>query len=188
MVVLLSGTHAGLEASDWILRWLPLLQAGARVLDVACGSGRHFRVMAQRGLCVTGVDRDEAAVAPLRALGEVIVAELESGPWPLQGREFDAVVVTHYLWRPLLPALVRAVAPGGMLLYETFCKGHERLGRPTRADFLLEPGELLRLCEGLQVVAYEDGLLQQPARRVQRLCALRSAVPGEAVSVPLHPA
>lgn len=143
------------------------------MLDVACGSGRHFQPLAAQGLQVTGVDRDEAAVAPLRALGEVIVADIESGPWPLAGRVFDAVVVTHYLWRPLLPTLLDSVAPGGLLIYETFCQGHERLGRPSRPDFLLQSGELLRVTADLRVLAFEEGFLDSPQRLVQRVCAKR---------------
>jgi len=141
------------------------------VLDLACGSGMHLRWLADRGARVTGVDRDAAAVEPLRACAEILVADIEAGPWPLEGREFDAVVVTNYLWRPLLPRIVASVAPGGLLVYETFARGQELLGRPSRPEFLLEPGELLRAAAGLHVLAYEDGLLEAPRRRVQRLCA-----------------
>lgn len=143
------------------------------MLDLACGSGRHLRWLADRGARVTGVDRDAAAVEPLRARAEILVADIEAGPWPLEGREFDAVVVTNYLWRPLLPRICACVAPGGLLVYETFARGQELLGRPARAEFLLEPGELLRAAAGLHVLAYEDGLLPAPRRRVQRLCAWR---------------
>jgi SAM-dependent methyltransferase len=143
------------------------------VLDLACGSGRHLRWLADRGARVTGVDRDAAAVESLRACAEIVVADIEAGPWPLDGREFDAVVVTNYLWRPLLPRIAASVAPGGLLVYETFARGQELLGRPSRAEFLLGPGELLRAAAGLHVLAYEDGLLPAPRRRVQRLCAWR---------------
>jgi SAM-dependent methyltransferase len=161
--------------SDWLERWVPLIPAGSRVLDLACGSGRHLRWLAAMGFAVTGVDRDAAAVEPLRALGEVIVADLEAGPWPLAGRSFDAVVVTNYLWRPLWPALSAAVAPGGTLFYETFARGQERHGRPSRLEFLLEPGELLQRCAGMHIVAYEDVLLDAPPRRVQRIVARRES-------------
>ncbi len=90
-----------------------------------------------------------------------------------QVRTFDAVVVTNYLWRPLLPAIVASVASGGVLLYETFAAGNETVGKPARPDFLLQPGELLRACEGLRVVAFEDGFLQGPERFVQRIAAVR---------------
>ncbi len=167
--------HDALESttSDWVRRWCGLIPAAGRVLDLACGSGRHFRWLAAQGFAVTGVDRDGAAVEALATRGEVIVADLETGPWPLPGRRFDAVVVTNYLWRPLWPDLVDAVDDGGCLIYETFRVGHEQIGRPSRADFLLQPGELLRLGSSLRIVAFEDGELDGPRRRVQRLCAVR---------------
>ncbi len=165
--------HGDGPPSDWLLRWAHLLAPGASVLDLACGGGRHVRWLAGRGHRVTAVDRDAAAVEPLRALAEVVVADIEDGPWPLPGRRFDAVLVTNYLWRPLLPAIVAAVAPGGVLLYETFATGHEAFGRPSRADFLLQPGELLRAAAELAVVAYECGRLDGPPRLVQRIVATR---------------
>lgn len=162
------------QPSDWVQRWAPLLPAGATVLDVACGSGRHLRWLAEQGFQVTGVDRDEAAVAPLRALGEIVVADLEAGPWPLPGRRFDAVLVTNYLWRPLWQPLLASVAEGGLLVYETFADGQQAYGRPSRPEFLLRPGELLQVCAGMHVLAYEDGLLPAPERRVQRIVARRA--------------
>lgn len=174
--------HANPTPSPWIERFASLLPAGGRVLDLACGRGRHVRWLAARGFQLTAVDRDEAAVAPLRTEAEVIVADVEAGPWPLAGRQFDGVVVTHYLWRPLLPTLVDAVAPGGALLYETFAAGNETVGRPSNPDFLLRPGELLRAVEGrLRVVAFEDGFLETPPRFVQRLAAVREAEAAQVV-------
>ena len=148
------------------------------MLDVACGSGRHVRWFAARGALVTALDRDAQALAPLRAppgaADEVIVADIENAPWPLAGRRFDAVVVTNYLWRPLLPTLVASVDDGGLLIYETFAPGNETVGKPSNPDFLLRPGELLRAASGLQVVAYEDGLIADaPPRLVQRIAAVR---------------
>lgn len=167
--------HGGLAPSPWIVRWSALLRPGGTVLDVACGGGRHLQWLAARGLAVTGLDRDAAAVEPLRALAEVVVADIESGPWPFDDRTFDAVVVTNYLWRARLPDIVAAVAPGGVLLYETFAAGNETVGKPSRPDFLLQPGELLRAATGLRVVAYEDGFIDTPARFVQRIVAVRPA-------------
>lgn len=167
--------HGAVVPSPWVQRWSALLPQGASVLDVACGSGRHLRWFAQRGCAVTGVDRDAAAVEPLKPLGEVVVADIENGPWPFVGRRFDAVVVTNYLWRPLLPAIVACVAEGGVLIYETFAAGNETVGKPSRPDFLLRPGELLQASAGLRVIAYEDGFLADPDRYVQRLAAVREA-------------
>lgn len=123
---------------------------------------------------VTGVDASAEAIAAVAPLGETIATDLETGEWPLPGRQFAAVVVTHYLWRPLLPTLVASVAPGGVLLYETFAVGNETVGRPSRAAFLLHPGELLQACAELRIVAYEDGFLENPARYVQRIAAVRA--------------
>lgn len=166
--------HAGLAApSAWIQRWSHLVSPGATVLDVACGSGRHVRWFAGQGCRVTALDRDEAAVLPLGDCAEVVVADIEQGPWPLGERRFDAVVVTNYLWRPLLPLLVERVAPGGVLIYETFAAGNETLGRPANPDFLLRRGELLEAVRGkLRVVGYEDGYTEPPPRFVQRLVAI----------------
>ena len=181
--------HTGGQPSDWLLRWAPLLPAGATVLDFACGTGRHVRWLADQGHRVTAVDRDAQALAGLASLHptvEGLVADVEAGPWPLPGRQFDAVLVTNYLWRPLLPALVDAVAPGGLFLYETFAAGQALLGRPRNPDFLLAPGELLDAVAGrLQVIAYEAGRLEAPLREVQRICAWRPspAAPGRQ----LHP-
>ena len=108
-----------------------------------------------------------------RAWGEIHCADIEDGPWPFAGRQFGAVIVTNYLWRPLLPLLVDSVAPGGVLIYETFASGNETVGRPARADFLLQPGELLAACATLRTVAYEDGFVDAPARFVQRIAAVR---------------
>lgn len=176
-----SDAHLALAApSDWIQRWSHLLPAGGRVLDVACGGGRHMRWFSGRGHPVIGVDRDAQALASASAFGQTMLADIESGPWPFAGQAFDAVVVANYLWRARLPDIVAAVAPGGVLLYETFARGNESVGKPSRPDFLLESGELLRACADLRLVAYEDGFLAAPERFVQRIAAVRPTNhPGE---------
>jgi len=170
------------------VRWSHLLAPGAAVLDVACGAGRHMRWFAERGHPVTGVDRSPEAIASAAEFGQAVLADIESGPWPLGGRVFGAVIVTNYLWRPRLPDIVAAVAPGGVLLYETFAAGNETVGKPSRPDFLLQPGELLGACAGLRVVAYEDGFLAQPERFMQRIAAVRPAIhsPGTPPRYPLR--
>ncbi len=164
--------------SPWVRRFTPLVPRSARVLDVACGGGRHVRWFADRGCHVTAVDRDAEALAPLRTIARVVVADLEAAPWPLPGERFDAVVVTNYLWRALLPTIVASVDDGGVLLYETFAAGQQTIGRPANPDFLLRPGELLAAVAGLRVVAYEDGLADGGAPRfVQRIAAVREGPP-----------
>lgn len=144
------------------------------MLDVACGSGRHMRWLATHGFVVTGIDRDAAALATLSTHGRVMVADIEAAAWPLAGEQFAAVVVTNYLWRPLWPNLRSSLAPGGVLIYETFALGNEAFGKPSNPDFLLRPGELLDACSGLRIVAYEDGVLDAPLRRVQRIAAVNA--------------
>jgi SAM-dependent methyltransferase len=186
---LLLSSHAALEPSLWVRRWVHLIRPAGKVLDVACGSGRHLRWLAAQGFVLTGVDRDSEAIEPLRTLGEVIVADIENGPWPLPGDVFDAVVVTNYLWRPLLPTLVASLAAGGALIYETFAAGNETYGKPANPAFLLQHGELLEACRDLHVIAYEDGLLEAPMRRVQRVAARRQpAEPAPLESEAGHPA
>ncbi|HEY0883659.1 MAG TPA: class I SAM-dependent methyltransferase [Ramlibacter sp.] len=166
--------HGTETPSPWVQRWSHLVPAGAPVLDVACGGGRHLRWFAGRGHPVTGIDRDPQAIEAARAFGETLQADLEDGsPWPLPGRAFGGVLVTNYLWRPVFPQLQDCVAPGGALIYETFAIGNETVGRPGRPEFLLAAGELLRLVDRLRVVAYEDGFLEDPARFVQRIAAVR---------------
>ncbi len=177
--------HTSSSPSAWVARWSALIAQRGRVLDVACGSGRHVRWLAARGHAVTGVDRDELAVAPLKDIAEIVVADIEDGPWPFGGRQFDAVVVTNYLWRPLWPALRSAVAPGGVLIHETFADGHQTIGRPARPDFLLQHGELLREFAEWRIVAYEDGFEESPPRFVQRVAAVAPSEEGPAH--PRHP-
>jgi SAM-dependent methyltransferase len=166
--------HGGCAPSEWIVRWSHLLAPGSTVLDVACGQGRHMQWFAGRGHAVTGVDRSAEAIEAASAFGRTVTADIEAGPWPFAGRSFGAVVVTNYLWRPRMADIVAAVAPGGVLLYETFAAGNETVGKPSRPDFLLQPGELLAACRELRVVAYEDGFLSEPDRFVQRIAAVRA--------------
>ncbi len=174
--------HHQSTPSDWIARFASLIPPGSQVLDVACGSGRHARYLQSRGLLVTGVDRDHAAIEALQrdVPGTWITADIENAPWPLADRQFDAVVVTNYLWRPLWPTIVASVAPGGLLLYETFAHGNATYGKPSRPDFLLHPNELLQVCKDWTVIAYESGVLSHPDRVVQRIAA-RNARPEEVV-------
>lgn len=180
-------SHAALDASPWVQRWSTLVPRGAALLDVACGSGRHVRWFAARGARVTALDRDAQALSALEGIAaEIVVADIEAAAWPLAGRRFDAVVVTNYLWRALLPTLVDAVAESGVLIYETFARGNETVGRPSNPDFLLAPGELLRAAAALRVVAYEDGYLAGPPERfVQRIAAARA--PAQSAAPARHP-
>ncbi|SFP70250.1 Methyltransferase domain-containing protein [Variovorax sp. OK605] len=181
----LAPVHGPSAPSEWVVRWSHLLAPEATVLDVACGAGRHMRWFAGRGHAVTGVDRSAEALATAGAFGRTVEADIESGAWPFAGQVFGAVVVTNYLWRARMADIVAAVAPGGVLLYETFAAGNESVGKPSRPDFLLQPGELLAACAGLRAVAYEDGFMAEPARFVQRIAAVRPALEA-AAAAPRH--
>ena len=190
--------HRSGAPSAWLQRWAHWLPAGSTVLDVACGSGRHLRFGAAQGWQMTGIDRDAtalAASADLVASGQVglLNADIEAGPWPWADRSFNAVLVFNYLWRPLWPQLLAALAPGGVLIYETFANGNQTVGKPSRPDFLLQNGELLARCASLRTVAYEDGYLDSPPRFVQRVVAVRPAPadgppPRHALAAPGHDA
>jgi SAM-dependent methyltransferase len=154
-----------------VARWAPLVPQG-RVLDLACGGGRHARFFVERGYEVVAVDREQQSIAGARFLR----ADLEDGsPWPLAGERFQGIVIANYLHRPLFPALAEALAPGAVLIYETFMAGNERYGRPANPAFLLRPGELWGAFGGLHVIAFEQGRVSQPKpAMIQRLCAMRA--------------
>ncbi|MGF6482145.1 class I SAM-dependent methyltransferase [Paraburkholderia sp. JPY419] len=168
------------EPSRWVRHWAHLIAPGGAVLDVASGGGRHARFFASLGHPVTAIDRDAAALDLLQdaPLVTPVVADLEGAPWPLpDDAVFAAVVVTNYLHRPLFPQLLRALAPGGVMVYETFAQGNECVGKPSNPAFLLAPGELLEIVRGqLRVIAFQDGFLAEPRPAyVQRICAVREA-------------
>ncbi len=164
-------------ASGWIKRWTHLLPRGATVLDIACGHGRHMKWFAEKGHVVTGVDRSVEAIEAANKFGTAVLADIENDPWPLQTngqvRRFDTVVVANYLWRPLFPIIVKSLASGGILIYETFSQGNETVGKPARSDFLLRPAELLLAFSGLRIIAFEEGFLENPPRFVQRIVAAK---------------
>ena len=166
--------HASQAPSPWIVRFLALTAPGGSALDVAAGSGRHSRLLLEHGLAVTALDRDPDQQPDAPGLSK-IRCDLEDGsPWPPPGRRFDLVLVTNYLHRPILPEIIGAVAPGGLLLYETFARGNERFGKPRNPDFLLRPGELAAAVAGhLEILAFEDLELGPPRPAVIQHIAAR---------------
>lgn len=159
-------------------RYCDLMPASGEVLDLACGSGRHARLLAARGHSVLAVDRDLAAIAGLDGVAGIRARQLdlECGEWPLAGQSFSGIVVTNYLWRPRLPDLLAMLAPGGVLIYETFMLGNEAYGKPSNPDFLLRPGELREVAQaaGLREIAFEEGYTASPKPAMrQAICAVR---------------
>ena len=165
--------HSDLAPSPWVQRWTGWIRPGGAVLDVACGAGRHARLLARLGFEVDAVDRAPELFADPPPGVTLLAADIEGGPWPYEGRRFDAIVVANYLHRPLLPVLAGSLEHGGLLIYETFAAGNERFGKPSNPAFLLKPGELLEAVQGkLKVVAYEDLVVEEPKpAAVQRICA-----------------
>jgi SAM-dependent methyltransferase len=179
----MAGGHGGLQASAWVQRWANGIAPDGRVLDLACGNGRHTRLLAAHGYEVWAIDRDAQALAALSGVTRVhpIEADLEDAPWPLAGLRFDGIVVTNYLHRPLFPRLLDALTETGVLIYETFRAGNERFGKPSNPAYLLQPGELLQLVHGrLRVIAYEDGYCSMPGpAMIQRIVACGPMAPAQ---------
>jgi len=172
--------HGHEAPSAWVLRFCALIKPGGLALDLACGGGRHARLLRDRGHQVVAVDRDQAALASL--IGEPgiypVRADLEADGWPFRPRCFDAIVVANYLHRPLFPLLRESLAEEGVLIYETFAVGNERYGRPSNPAFLLRRDELIEAVRPLEIVAFEQGRISSPRPAVvQRICAIRGAQP-----------
>ena len=176
----------GSSPSPWIIRFAPLVKAGGNVLDIACGSGRHSRYFLEQGYKVVAIDRSVDALANLseNPACEVICADLEKNKiifeehGELAGRSFDSIIVANYLYRPLLKYYINALAPRGVLIYETFARGNEKFSRPRNPRHLLRSGELLNMAQGrLEVIAYEHGIDKKGLQSVviQHICAVKPA-------------
>lgn len=169
-------------ASPWVRRFAPVIPKDGRVLDLACGAGRHTTLLAALGHQILAVDRDISLVEPLQSNSIQIQAlDLEGSDWPLLNQQFSTIVVTNYLYRPFLVELPKMLTEGGVLIYETFADGNAEFGKPSNPNFLLKPGELLDLAQhsGLKVIAYEDIYLDQPKpAMVQRICAVKGHLKG----------
>ncbi|MSQ56540.1 MAG: class I SAM-dependent methyltransferase [Limnohabitans sp.] len=164
--------HGQEAPSVWVQQYAHLIPSGGHVLDLACGYGRHMKWLSSQSYKVTGVDKDANALQGLSNYGHTLCHDLENYAWPFTNQSFDGIVVTHYLWRPLWPSILLSLKMGGVLIYETFSAGNEAFGKPSRPDFLLQNGELLMVFKDLHVVAYENGLLAEPQRVVQRIVAI----------------
>ncbi len=177
-----SSQRANATASAWVNHYLPGVKAQGHVLDLAAGRGRHTRHALSLGFSVTAIDRDISGLGDLAGQSNLSLQayDLEAGgPFPTAPNTFDGVIVTNYLWRPILPDIIAAVDPQeGVLIYETFGLGNEAYGRPKNPDFLLKPGELCDAVSGqLTVFSYQHIILEapdRPKRVVSRICAAGS--------------
>ena len=164
--------------SKWVVEHAALIRKGGRVLDLACGSGRHAIWLAGLGYQVDAVDRDAQAVAGMQGMPNINVSitDIEAGNWPAAEQRYDGIVVSRYLFRPLLSALAAMLNPGGVLIYETFMLGNEHYGRPSNPDFLLLPDELKSVYAPLlNIYAFEQGKVDDPVPAVtQRICAINN--------------
>ena len=165
------------KSSPWVIRFYPLIPDGGKVLDLACGDGRHAIPLANTGYNVTAVDKDLSAL-PTHERIEQVEANFEDGSlWPLSQRTFDGIVVTNYLHRPLFPILIDSLVPDGVLIYETFAAGNEAFGRPKNPRFLLKPRELIdAFSSRMFIVAYENGRVTTPRpAMVQRFTGIKQS-------------
>ncbi|TRW89631.1 class I SAM-dependent methyltransferase [Candidatus Methylobacter oryzae] len=169
--------HLPEKPSPWIVKYAPLIPKGGRVLDLACGNGRHAMWLAKQGYRVDAIDRDVQALSGLAGMDNVnvLIADLETGDWPRSEQTYDGLVVSRYLFRPLLRTLADLLNPGGVLIYETFMAGNERYGKPGNPDFLLLPDELFEVYSPLlNIHAFEQGEQQTPRPALmQRICAIK---------------
>ena len=181
-------THQIMDvASPWVRRFAGLIPPQSRVLDLACGGGRHARYAASLGHSVLAVDKDVSALSanPSQTIHclsfDLELSHSASHPdWPLVRNQFGGIIVTNYLHRPLMGDLLLSLHVGGVFIYETFAQDNGLFGKPSNPDFLLIPGELLSLASSnpeFHVLAFEDGYVSQPKpAMVQRICLIRGPV------------
>jgi len=164
--------------SSWIVKFAPLIKSQGLVLDLACGSGRHAKWLAQQGYQVDALDRDPIATSSMQGIDGIRIqlTDLETTEPPSFEHSYDGIIVSRYLHRPLLTSLATILKPGGILIYETFMRGNERYGKPSNPDFLLMPDELLNTYSPLlNVISFEQGEVMEPKpAMLQRICAQKN--------------
>jgi SAM-dependent methyltransferase len=155
--------------SEWLVAHEGLLDGGGRALDVACGDGRNALYLAQLGYMVDAIDVSDVAIDALRAAVEARgltmtitprVVDLEHEPLP--AGPYDVIVMANFLQRDLHEPLQDALAPGGLLVFETLARCHvDELGHSFNPEYLVAPGELPRAFGRLEVVDHHEGVAER---------------------------
>ncbi len=163
------------QISPWIAKYWPLIPKDKPVLDLAAGNGRHSLFLMNKGYKVIAADIKTQALETLPEQQGLTIVEtdLENAPWPFKAAQFSGIVGVNYLWRDGFSAMLQSLAPGGVLLYDTFAVGNERYGKPSNPEYLLKPGELKDLCAGLDILDYAHGDVTEPQPAVRQSIAVR---------------
>lgn len=176
------GPEIDRPGSPWVIEKCLALPSAATIVDLAGGVGRHAEPLARQGLRVVVLDFIPRAVATAVARHpriQGVVADV--GALPIRAASVDAIVIVSFLDRAVLPAIVGALARGGVLIYETFTLAHLDVVQrgaargPRNPAYLLEPGELPRLVAPLEVQEHEEGLVIDSVgeRHVARVMAVK---------------
>ena len=163
---------------EWVKKHIHLIPEKSTVADIACGKGRHTRLLLRRGFFVVAFDKDVSGLRDIPPTPNLRVVEvdLEADNECLKHpKEFSAIIVVNYLHRPLFDNLIHALKPGGILIYQTFMVGNERYGRPHNTDYLLKENELsTRLEAEFRIIEFDQGYIEYPKPAViQKICATK---------------
>ena len=164
------------KISNWVKYCLEEIPCkNGYVLDLACGKGRHSIFLSNLGYNVLSVDIDEHKLNCFngKLIKKKIIDVENINNWPLEEKKFNVIIVTNFLNRKIFPSIIGSIKKGGYLIYETFSEGHQKIGRPTNLKYILKPRELLRLCNKMQPVVYENIYIKNPSNHLfqQRILA-----------------
>lgn len=162
------------EASEWLRKYFDIIPKGGTVLDLACGGGRHSTFLSEKGFSVVAVDIDIEAITQEKPENtDILYANLEADAWPFNAVEFDGIVVVNYLWRSQFSDIKNSLKPGGVVIFDTFMIGNEEYGRPTNSKFLLKSGELKDAFADMDIIAFEEGYVDNPSPAMRQSIVAR---------------